>query len=352
MSMENVVYIVNDSSIVVHYNDGETFILDSTHDEYDSAKDLIMNGKVEDFKKLLIDIMDAIANMSKEEFYIDNDTLYYLGVPIKSSVGKLYVQKHNEGNGIEAIQAFIRNVQANPYKQSKASVEELYDFLSNTGMPLTADGCFLAYKYVKKDYKDSHTGTVEHVIGESLPVLGEGEFDPDRNQTCSKGYHFCAYKYLGSYNKSNYFRLLLVKVNPKDVVAIPTDYNNMKGRAVTYEILDEIIECTPIKSDKPSAEEEIESYPTQTPSEEVEKPTDKETEPNTEEVVDVVSNHTVKTVGSKIIDMVASNYYVEDIASELDIKLETVKRKIRDLRSKGSIPADYVYNYKPKEEGD
>lgn len=29
----------------------------------------------------------------------------------------------------------------------------------------------------------------------------------------------------------------MVKVNPKNVVAIPSDYNNMKGRACEYEVI-------------------------------------------------------------------------------------------------------------------
>jgi hypothetical protein len=33
---------------------------------------------------------------------------------------------------------------------------------------------------------------------------------------------------------------MAVRINPKDVVAIPSDYNNMKGRASTYTIVSEI----------------------------------------------------------------------------------------------------------------
>ena len=35
---------------------------------------------------------------------------------------------------------------------------------------------------------------------------------------------------------------MILKINPKDVVAIPADYNNTKGRACTYEVVAEYTE--------------------------------------------------------------------------------------------------------------
>ena len=33
---------------------------------------------------------------------------------------------------------------------------------------------------------------------------------------------------------------MIVKINPRDVVSIPTDYNNAKGRACRYEVIGEV----------------------------------------------------------------------------------------------------------------
>ena len=38
-------------------------------------------------------------------------------------------------------------------------------------------------------------------------------------------------------------RVMLVKINPKNVVSIPVDYNLAKGRCCEYEVVDEIIDC-------------------------------------------------------------------------------------------------------------
>jgi DNA-binding XRE family transcriptional regulator len=43
---------------------------------------------------------------------------------------------------------------------------------------------------------------------------------------------------MGYYDQKR--RLMLLKVNPADVVSIPSDYNNTKGRCWKYEVIDEI----------------------------------------------------------------------------------------------------------------
>jgi hypothetical protein len=61
--------------------------------------------------------------------------------------------------------------------------------------------------------------------------------DDDPESTCSRGLHFCSQNYLGFYGRG---RTMIVKVNPRDVVSIPVDYKNAKGRACRYEIYGEL----------------------------------------------------------------------------------------------------------------
>ena len=50
---------------------------------------------------------------------------------------------------------FLDKLMANP---SRRAVNELYSFLEHKAMPLTPDGNFLAYKGVKEDFTDWHSG--------------------------------------------------------------------------------------------------------------------------------------------------------------------------------------------------
>jgi len=45
--------------------------------------------------------------------------------------------------------------------------------------------------------------------------------------------------YLPSYGTANGSRVMIVKVHPRDVVSVPTDYNFAKARCCRYEVVDE-----------------------------------------------------------------------------------------------------------------
>ena len=82
--------------------------------------------------------------------------------------------------------------------------------------------------------------------GKMFPVNPKGEkiwgIDPDRNNECSRGYHFCSRNYVGvfqGWQRTGSQRVMLVKINPKDVVAIPRGYSYNKGRTWTYEVVRE-----------------------------------------------------------------------------------------------------------------
>jgi hypothetical protein len=57
-------------------------------------------------------------------------------------------------------------------------VTELYGFLEKGNLPITNDGHFLAYKKVRKDYKDCHSGTMDNSIGQVVEM--------ERNQVDDK----------------------------------------------------------------------------------------------------------------------------------------------------------------------
>ena len=130
---------------------------------------------------------------------------------------------------IERIKPFLTNMFENPYIESTT---ELYDYCKAQDFEITEDGCFLAYKNVNKDLGSCYDGgKTKHTIGEYTEVE---KFNTDRNRDCSNGLHFCSKSYLNYYPGHT---TIIVKVNPKDVVAIPTDYNFAKGRCKKYYVV-------------------------------------------------------------------------------------------------------------------
>ena len=121
---------------------------------------------------------------------------------------------------------------------SKRAVDELYGFLEKNSLPITPDGHFLAYKKVRQNYFDCHTGKMDNSVGK-IVEMERNEVDDNKDQTCSTGLHFCSQEYLPHFGGGD-SRVVIVKINPRDVVSIPVDYNNAKGRACRYEVIGEV----------------------------------------------------------------------------------------------------------------
>ena len=134
-----------------------------------------------------------------------------------------------------AVQGLIRFLDRTYDNCSKATVENLFDFIEACDLPVTEDGCFLAYKYVKPNFTDCYTGTFDNSVG-ATPRMPRNECDEDRTRTCSTGLHVCSLDYLGSGMGSN--PIIVVKVAPEDVVCVPTEYRMAKMRTEGYEVVD------------------------------------------------------------------------------------------------------------------
>ena len=116
---------------------------------------------------------------------------------------------------------------------SQRAINELYGFLEHGNMPITADGCFIAYKSVRTDFKDVHTGTYDNTPG-NVHEMPYEHVDPNCEQHCSTGFHVGSYEYASTFGGGN---LILVKVNPADAVSVPTDHDAQKLRVCRYEVI-------------------------------------------------------------------------------------------------------------------
>lgn len=159
------------------------------------------------------------------------------GVALHGHVIDRLMDVMNAGLAIGPWVNFVRKLHQNP---SSTSRNELYGWLENSGMPITADGDFLAYKRVRSDYRDIHSGTFDNSVGQVVQ-MSRLDVDDDRNRTCSAGLHFCSKDYLPHFGRNgNEDRVMVLKINPADVVSIPSDYNDAKGRTWRYEVVGEM----------------------------------------------------------------------------------------------------------------
>lgn len=164
---------------------------------------------------------------------IIDGVVIYNGTPLHNTLTERMLQMLDEGFDVEPMKKFLVNLNQNP---SFRAVTELYGFLEVGNLPITDDGYFLAYKKVRDDYKDCYTGKIDNSVGQT-PFMDRNKVDEDKTRTCSDGLHFCSRGYLGSFGGQ---RTMILKINPRDVVAIPADYNDTKGRTCRYEVIGEL----------------------------------------------------------------------------------------------------------------
>jgi hypothetical protein len=222
--------IQGDNVVVVIDNKPHT--INKTHITYQKVVDAIKASDW-DAVKDAIEPKKVVLNYGKGNVSIQGETLYWKGRELHTSLAVKMINMLREGFPIEPMVLFMENLYQNP---SKRAVDELYGFLEKGNLPITPDGHFLAYKKVRADYKDCHSGTMDNSIGQ-IVEMERNDVDDNKDRTCSTGLHFCSRDYLNHFGGE---RVMIVKINPRDVVSIPSDYNDTKGRACRYEVVGEV----------------------------------------------------------------------------------------------------------------
>ncbi|QQV88874.1 hypothetical protein [Providencia phage PSTRCR_121] len=183
----------------------------------------------------LINIERAITSYVKGDMEITGGELFYKGLPIRNGVVDRIIQSMQNGEDFEFYIPFLENLLMNP---SRKAVMRLYDFLVANDIKITEDGYFIGWKVVRKDYTDCHSGQFDNSPGQ-LVTMERNQVDEDDNRTCSSGLHVCSKGYIGHFGSSS-SRIVSVKVHPRDVVSIPTDYSDAKMRTCGYLVLEDV----------------------------------------------------------------------------------------------------------------
>jgi hypothetical protein len=226
-------YIMSLKSVTLIFADNSVRPIPVENPLYNQLKQLL---EAHDYEgaTAMADRAAQIRQHSKGEFFVTDGIVYLKnGDALPDALSKRVVQFADEGIDFAPLIAFWDNIKKNP---SLDSVTDLYAFLEHNNIPITVDGCFICYKRVGEGYLDLHSGRFDNSIGKVVKCKRE-DVDPDRNVTCSRGLHVAAYNYAYSFYGNGH--LLEVKVNPANVVAVPTDYNNEKMRVCEYEVVRE-----------------------------------------------------------------------------------------------------------------
>jgi hypothetical protein len=249
-------FIETPSFMVYTALDGTPRQVNNTHRNFNAI--LAMVKSVETYEQLLaaelpleellapINVLKRIASIAGSELCIDD---YYKitlkvdnkAVVIPSALSSYISTLYQEGGNLKPLICFLKKMSKNP---DQDIAQQIWGFISVSGLCLTPDGNFLAYKNVREDFKSIHDGRTDNSPG-TVVSMPRNNVEKNPNHTCATGLHFAAWGYLRHYSLGG--KTVLVSTSPEDVVSIPTDYNNQKGRACKYQIIREVSQPEELK---------------------------------------------------------------------------------------------------------
>lgn len=186
--------------------------------------------------------VDLLQAISKDSVFITDKQIFLNGVPVNIiheelvddvlSIYNILMQTNKAKTNFKHLEPFIRKVMQNSFITDK---KQLADYLANDDFEITEDGYLLAYKSVQSNLTSHYDGKTKHDVGTIVEVKN---YDCNANNLCSTGLHFATKSYISRMYDYDDSIIVLVKIDPADIIAIPKEADNTKGRCIKYEVVE------------------------------------------------------------------------------------------------------------------
>ena len=222
-------YIILPQSLIVNH-EGTTTTINVEDGRYDKVLQKIKEGKLDE----IVPLLSIAKSITDSGFTIVDGIVHIEDEPLPESISTRVLDFYNNGLPFQPLLKFWSKLKSNPSFNSR---QMLFKFLEHNGHPLTSEGNFIAYRAVRSDFLDKHTGKMDNSIGNIVEVP-RSQVDDNPNNVCSHGLHVATMSYASTF-RSGDDKILDVEVDPADVVAVPTDYNGTKMRVSRFKVVAE-----------------------------------------------------------------------------------------------------------------
>lgn len=230
---------------------GKPYSTDSNNRHFNTIVEKLENDDADGLEELF-DVSLAVAKhfepiservkVAHGRVYFDNDEV---DGPLAKHVSRL-VEQGRLGDA-KAVVSFWENVASNPNEHSR---ENLLRWLKSEDFSITHDGLIIGYKMLNSDFTSWHAGPAivnnvpfnGHVPNKPGSVIEMARADVEHNpaRACSHGLHVGTYAYTQEFAGWNNLKtVVVVHVNPRDVVSVPTDAGGSKMRVSRYVVVEE-----------------------------------------------------------------------------------------------------------------
>lgn len=235
-------YLIGNDGNVTAVVAGEVYTFGKSHPRYNKLISHLKHNNVEHFEASF-DVVSQLNEYCEGYINANGSNLSWNGIEMPDMFAGTILDMIQQGYPFEPMLNFLDNMSQNP---SDHAIVELFEFMKNKNMPITGDGHFLAYKAVRSDYKDIYSGKIDNSVGNVCEVERK-RVDSNRDHHCAAGLHVGAFDYAKSYGGIDLDdeeggdgnKLMICKVNPRDVVSVPSDCRCQKLRCCRYEVVSE-----------------------------------------------------------------------------------------------------------------
>lgn len=227
------------------YLDGVTRTISQSHPNFIRVVALLTedgdryDDEVEDELLPLLDTAEQVQRLD-DRVLVKDEVIQFDGEPVHDNLANTIMRYLREGKETDGLVKFMENLAENPSRRAR---QELFTWVQSVDLTITEDGHFIGYKGVNEN-GTSVTAGPGIVNGEELNghlpndvgnvvEIDRTQVDDDFRVGCSVGLHVGDYNYAKSFGR----RLLEVKVNPADVVSVPSDCSFAKIRVCRYEVV-------------------------------------------------------------------------------------------------------------------
>jgi acyl carrier protein len=207
----------------------------------------LVNAFVQKNEKLILELLSvkrAVERYTSGDLTVAENGVFYRDIPLHGIDVDRLLAFMRGGLPYQPIANYMARKFANP---SARAVKEMYTFLEHQNMPLNDNGFIIAYKGVRDDYysqtagseplnsgKRNEAGQIFNGVGEVIE-MPRNFVDDDFRQGCSSGLHAGSLAYARGFGS----RMVLVEIDPADVVSVPEDCNCQKLRCCKYRVVGE-----------------------------------------------------------------------------------------------------------------
>jgi len=186
----------------------------------------------------MISAVEAIKEYSNGQLVVEGNVVKYQGTVLAPVLAARLLDCIKNKIPYGYLLSFIQKMFSNP---SRRATQELYAFLEHKNLPITPRGTFLAYKAINNDWHDKHSGKFSNAVGNTLR-MPRNTVDDDATVGCSMGFHAGSLEYVQSfawdYGTEGGDRIVIVEIDPMDVVSVPFDCECQKLRTCCYKVVD------------------------------------------------------------------------------------------------------------------